>query len=184
MDDTGIKREPVIRISNDRMEAYIMLPILGDNEAYTVDELMDAAAKNGVVFGIDCDLISDMVESRNFGHEICFARGQKPQDGEDGRYEFLFDYNLNKQPKILDDGSVDYWSVHSVEVVKKGQEIARYIEPVEGKDGKDVFGKVIQAKEASRFHHWQAEALKSLQMVCYTWRQLTERLRKIKTAYL
>lgn len=146
MDDTGIKREPVIRISYDRMEAYIMLPILGDNEAYTVDELMDAAAKNGVVFGIDCDLISDMVESRNFGHEICFARGQKPQDGEDGRYEFLFDYNLNKQPKILDDGSVDYWSVHSVEVVKKGQEIARYIEPVEGKDGKDVFGKVIQAK--------------------------------------
>lgn len=146
MDDTGIKREPVIRISYDRMEAYILLPILGDNEAYTVDELMDAAAKNGVVFGIDCDLISDMVESRNFGHEICFARGQKPQDGEDGRYEFLFDYNLNKKPKIRDDGSVDYWSVHSVEVVKKGQEIARYIEPVEGKDGKDVFGKVIQAK--------------------------------------
>ena len=146
MDDTGIKREPVIRISYDRMEAYILLPILGDNEAYTVDELIDAAAKNGVVFGIDCDLISDMVESRNFGHEICFARGQKPQDGEDGRYEFLFDYNLNKKPKIRDDGSVDYWSVHSVEVVKKGQEIARYIEPVEGKDGKDVFGKVIQAK--------------------------------------
>ena len=26
MDDTGIKREPVIRISNDRMEAFIMLP--------------------------------------------------------------------------------------------------------------------------------------------------------------
>ena len=73
MDDTGIKREPVIRISYDRMEAYILLPILGDNEAYTVDELIDAAAKNGVVFGTDCDLISDMVESRNFGHEICFA---------------------------------------------------------------------------------------------------------------
>ena len=33
MDDTGIKREPVIRISYDRMEAYILLPILGDNEA-------------------------------------------------------------------------------------------------------------------------------------------------------
>ena len=31
MDDTGIKREPVIRINNDRMEAFIMLPLLKKN---------------------------------------------------------------------------------------------------------------------------------------------------------
>ena len=31
MDDTGIKREPVIRISSDRMEAFIMLPTVEKN---------------------------------------------------------------------------------------------------------------------------------------------------------
>ncbi len=35
MDDTGIKREPVIRISNDRMEAFIMLPTV-EEEYHTI----------------------------------------------------------------------------------------------------------------------------------------------------
>ena len=39
MDDTGIKREPVIRISSDRMEAFIMLPAVEEEHHYTVDEV-------------------------------------------------------------------------------------------------------------------------------------------------
>lgn len=42
MDDTGIKREPVIRISNDRMEAFIMLPTVEEEYHYTVDEVLEA----------------------------------------------------------------------------------------------------------------------------------------------
>ena len=42
---------------------------------------------------------------------------------------------------------MDYWSVHSVEVVKKGQTIANYCEPVAGEDGIDVLGRVIAAKK-------------------------------------
>ena len=42
MDDTGIKREPVIRISSDRMEAFIMLPAVEEEWHYTVDEVLEA----------------------------------------------------------------------------------------------------------------------------------------------
>lgn len=73
MDDTGIKREPVIRISNDRMEAFIMLPTVEEEHHYTVDEVLEAVNRNGVIYGINCETISDMVEKRLMGRK-CFLQ--------------------------------------------------------------------------------------------------------------
>ena len=147
MDDTGIKREPVIRISNDRMEAFIMLPTVEEEYHYTVDEVLEAVNRNGVIYGINCETISDMVEKRLMGREVLFAKGKPAVDGADGYFDFYFDSDLNHRPTVKSDGSVDYWSVHSVEVVKKGQTIANYCEPVAGEDGIDVLGRVIAAKK-------------------------------------
>lgn len=146
MDNVSVKREPVIRISYDQMEAYIMLPLVGLDDNYTLDEVIEAAHRNNVTFGIDYEVISELIETRTFGREVCFARGERALDGMDGYYDFNFDYDLNKRPKVRSDGSVDYWSIHSVEVVKKGQIIARYIEPIEGRNGTDVLGREIPAK--------------------------------------
>lgn len=147
MDDTGIKREPVIRISSDRMEAFIMLPTVEEEYHYTVDEVLEAVNRNGVIYGINCEIISDMIEKRLMDREVLFAKGKPAVDGADGYFDFYFDSDLNHRPTVKSDGSVDYWSVHSVEVVKKGQTIANYCEPVAGEDGIDVFGRVIAAKK-------------------------------------
>ena len=147
MDDTGIKREPVIRISSDRMEAFIMLPTVEEEHHYTVDEVLEAVNRNGVIYGINCETISDMIEKRLMGREVLFAKGKPAVDGADGYFDFYFDSDLNHRPTVKSDGSVDYWSVHSVEVVKKGQTIANYCEPVAGEDGIDVLGKVIAAEK-------------------------------------
>lgn len=74
MDDTGIKREPVIRISNDRMEAFIMLPTVEEEYHYTVDEVLESVNRNGVIYGINCETISDMVEKRLMGREVLLQR--------------------------------------------------------------------------------------------------------------
>lgn len=141
------RREPVIRISYDQMEAYIMLPMISADETYTLDELMPILERNRVTFGIEEAVLSDMIEKRIYGREVVFAHGQKPIDGMDGEYEFNFDYNLSKKPQIRPDGSVDYWNIHTVEIVKKGQIIAKYNPPIAGRDGKDVTGRVIMAKK-------------------------------------
>ena len=164
MDDTGIKREPVIRISNDRMEAFIMLPTVEEEYHYTVDEVLEAVNRNGVIYGINCETISDMVEKRLMGREVLFAKGKPAVDGADGYFDFYFDSDLNHRPTVKSDGSVDYWSVHSVEVVKKGQTIANYCEPVAGEDGIDVLGRVIAAKKARDCHRLWGVALTNLSM--------------------
>lgn len=123
MDDTGIKREPVIRISNDRMEAFIMLPTVEEEYHYTVDEVLEAVNRNGVIYGINCETISDMVEKKTYGQGSAFAKGKPAVDGADGYFDFYFDSDLNHRPTVKSDGSVDYWSVHSVEVVKKARRL-------------------------------------------------------------
>jgi uncharacterized protein (DUF342 family) len=100
-----------------------------------------------VIYGINCEIISDMIEKRLMGREVLFAKGKPAVDGADGYFDFYFNSDLNHRPTVKSDGSVDYWSVHSVEVVKKGQTIANYCEPVAGEDGIDVLGKVIAAKK-------------------------------------
>ena len=85
MDDTGIKREPVIRISSNRMEAFIMLPTVEEEYHYTVDEVLEAVNRNGVIYGINCEIISDMIEKRLMGREVLFAKG-KPPCGEHGGF--------------------------------------------------------------------------------------------------
>lgn len=83
MDDTGIKREPVIRISSDRMEAFIMLPTVEEEYHYTVDEVLEAVNRNGVIYGINCEIISDMIE-KDLWVGKCFCKGKPAVDGADG----------------------------------------------------------------------------------------------------
>lgn len=45
---------------------------------------------------------------------------------------------ISVKPKIREDGTVDYWSMNLIEVVREGQEIAKYHPAVEAKAGVDV----------------------------------------------
>ena len=71
-------------------------------------------------------------------------------EGQDGFYEYKVNMNLEKKPKILPDGSVDYWSMYSVQSVQKDQVIAIYHPAVQGTDGTGVSGKPIACKGCQR----------------------------------
>ena len=66
-------------------------------------------------------------------------------DGTDGYYEYKFDTNFDGKPEPLPDGSVDYWSVHSIESVTAGQVIAVY-HPCCVWRGWNVTGRLVPAK--------------------------------------
>ena len=87
-----------------------------------------------------------MLEGPTYNAELLVAQGKKPVDGTDGYYEYKFDTNFDGKPKLLPDGSVDYWSVHSIESVTAGQVIAVYHPAVSGEDGMSVKGRLVPAK--------------------------------------
>lgn len=137
---------PLVRIGYEEMEAYIQLSTPGEGESYTVALLQEALSEKGVVYGIDQGILERMITEGMYDREITVARGLRQKDGIDGYYDYNFNANFDKKPKVLPDGSVDYWSVHSIESVVQGQVIAIYHPAVPGEDGMTVKGKVLQAK--------------------------------------
>lgn len=120
------QQKPIIRITFDEMEAYMLLPEPEQGTGYTDSQIRQEMAARGITTGIDEQRISDMLEGHTYNAELLVAQGKKPVDGTDGYYEYKFDTNFDGKPKLLPDGSVDYWSVHSIESVTAGQVIAVY----------------------------------------------------------
>ena len=141
------KRQPSVRITYDEMEAYLLLPVRRkDEEAYTEEEVFDAIAKRGVRFGVDEGIVRQMIVAGIYGKETVIARGEPMEAGVDGFFKFTFNVDFNTKPAIRSDGTVDYWSIHAVEIVEEGQVIATYTEPKPGKNGMTVTGKQLIAK--------------------------------------
>lgn len=145
--EVTLKNEPKIRISYDEMEAYLILPTpLTPDDEYEFNDIMEKVRAAGVKIGINEDKISGMISERYFDRECMIAKGIDAVNGVDAYFDFHFDTNFNKVPSRREDGTVDYWSIHTVELVDEGQVIATYNEPVDGSNGMTVKGKLLVAK--------------------------------------
>lgn len=147
---TITKREipPRARISYDEMEAFLVLPTPKKGEEYTFEEVMEFLDMNQIRHGIEQEMIRKMIRDEVYNKEICIAVGTPMAEGEDGHFDYLFNHNFSKKPKIRPDGSVDYWSINTIEPVEKGQVIVIYKPPRPGEDGMTVKGKPVPAKRA------------------------------------
>ena len=130
----------------DSMEAYVMLITPDDGGEYTIESLQKALDDRGVKYGIDEAALTELIDEKKYGVETLVAQGTEPVDGKDGYYDYNFNCNFDKKPLMRPDGTVDYWSVKSIESVVQDQVIAEYHPCVEGMDGKTVTGKPIPAK--------------------------------------
>lgn len=140
------EEKPIVQITADGMEAYLMLVTPDDGGEYTVESLQKALDERGVKYGIDESALKELADEKKYGLETLIARGTEPVDGKDGYYDYNFNCNFDKKPLIRPDGTVDYWSVKSIESVVQDQVIAEYHPCVQGIDGKTVTGKPIPAK--------------------------------------
>lgn len=134
-----------ISVSADELEAYIQ--VQGIQEDLSREDIEQVLKEQGIVRGIEQEKIDFIIENKPAGRFIRIASGEKPRKGQDGWYEYFFDTNIEKAPKILADGSADYQNIKWFEYVESGSKIAYYHEAEEGIDGYTVTGKVIPASK-------------------------------------
>ena len=133
--------------SPDNMEAYITVLLGG--EPISRGTLMTILEENGITKGIDNNVVERIVNGKYGRESMLIAKGRLPVRGEDGRYEFFFRTNLEKKPKVLEDGSVDYQNMDWFEMVHEGQKLAFYYPAKEGVDGYTVKGDILQARKGA-----------------------------------
>lgn len=145
-DDEPVEEDEEVPIkvsfgAND-MKAYIVYSKRMRN--YTRKELLDALEKQGIVKGIREEGINSILtDSLQEKASVLVAEGMPPQKGKDGWYEYFFRTEINRAPKTLSDGSLDYQNVEWYEVVKRDQQVAYYHDAEAGVPGYTVKGRLL-----------------------------------------
>lgn len=113
---------------------------------FTLDEVKAELQKLGVVYGIQENEIRNYLE--NGGEEgVVAAKGEPAVDDTEDVIKYKFDIE-DKSIKYDDSNydNIDYRDAKVIACVKKGDVLAERIPGTEGKDGKDIYGRVIKKK--------------------------------------
>jgi hypothetical protein len=145
------KRLFACTVSPDRMSVRLAIDAtVNSGKELTKNNIMKELARLGVNYGLLHDIIDAAVECyNNFGEGeegAVIARGKEPAPGSDGRTECLL---RNPEYKVLIDqhGAINFKEIDTIPRINKGQPILRLIPSTKGRDGADVFGKSVPARD-------------------------------------
>ncbi len=149
-----------VKIDDDNMCAFLYLMPPGDGkDRYTMEELVAFLQKNGVTTGYHHSNLAAMIKKKVYKREIVAARGQAAVEGRDGYFDYKFDPDQYRAPKVLADGRVDYTNMSTLQNVKKGDVVAIYHHVMPGQDGYDVKGKPILAARVKEIPPLRGQAV-------------------------
>lgn len=140
--------ELYITVSKDEMDAYLELePPDPTGAPLTLERAREQIRERGVVYGVDEDALSGLLEKKLYGRQIHLARGTAPQPGMDGRVEFHFRTEHDAAPRIVSpDGKVDYRNLDLFEKVTEGQLLVTRYAGQPGTSGYTVRGRELKGR--------------------------------------
>lgn len=157
--DTQLDRgsEPFVAVDDDMLRARVVVPAECEPGAVDIGLLAALARERGIEVTPQIEqMLGDVV--REFRAERCdidrvFVEGRAPVHGENGRFMWRPEYDpTNLAPEIdpNDLRPVDHYEQHRYLRVSEGEWVASVSEPTEGRDGRDVTGRVMIAAPGRR----------------------------------
>ncbi|MCM1044530.1 MAG: FapA family protein [Candidatus Gastranaerophilales bacterium] len=142
----------VLEISSDIMVATArFFPASETGERMSVDEFANDMKYKGIVYGVQTEVLEDFFGSEgSYCTNIEVAKGLAPRHGEDARIEYYFNTDINAQPTMNEDGSVDYFHLNVVNHCKKGEVLARLIPEDAGTPGINLMGARIKPRDVRK----------------------------------
>ena len=93
LEENGIS----VRVSEDKMKAYLIMERPNEGERRTEADLMALLTKVGVNRGIDKEVLQQMLREEYYYRECTVAKGREVVDGIDGT--FIFHFRTEKLPR-------------------------------------------------------------------------------------
>jgi uncharacterized protein (DUF342 family) len=145
MSESKESKNFIVSIKNSSMEAYVKISQPEDDNLYHCEQIIAALKDNNVTYGIDRVAIESAIQQGQYNLDILVARGTQPIEGTVGFYDYFFDQTIDSKPRVLEDGTVDYYAMTRIVTVLEGEKIIEYHPAVQGTNGVDVTGKEIKA---------------------------------------
>lgn len=140
-----------VAISNDKMSAVVRFyPFSTQGAALTREDIIKELNFRGVKRGIDENQIGEFLSDKHYCTDYVLANGIAPTLGTDASIEYFFNTDPNLKPKLNDDGSVDFFSLSAISVVKEGDKLATLTPEVPGNPGFNVVGDVLNPREVKK----------------------------------
>ncbi len=142
----------MLDIAEDKMSATVrFIPPTEAGSRITFDDFLRDLRLRDIVYGIQMGDLQEHFQSEGlYGKDIILAKGKEPTPGVDASIEYFFNTETHRRPRVCEDGSVDYFTLTTINQCKKGDALARIIPEIPGIDGSDIHGNRIKAKEPKR----------------------------------
>ena len=141
--DEGTPAGIIIDISRDQMIATVRYDTNKGTGLPAVNDIKEALAEKGVVYGINEEAIEKGVKSLT---PFVAAEGKQVQHGENARIERKFDLSHKNRPKIDEYNKADYKDMSLFVLAHKGDLLAVRIPQTEGTPGTNIFGMNVVAR--------------------------------------
>ena len=138
----------VVDITSDEMKATATInpPSLGGADI-TVEQIKSALTQQGVVAGISDEKIQALVDKPAYNEPVVVAEALLPVDGKDAYITYNFETDRSKiRAKQAANGQVDFKELNLIQNVVEGQPLAQKVLAQQGKAGKTLYGRYLEAK--------------------------------------
>ncbi|MCE9501290.1 MAG: FapA family protein [Leptospira sp.] len=144
----GMEGKMMLDISSDKMRAMVtLLPAKPNGKDQEVQDVVNALKNAGIRYGIKEDEIKKQIELDKYNTSFIAAAGDPPVNGKNAY--IVYHVRTSKQINFKEDasGKVDYRDLDLIENVVVGQLLAEKILAEKGKWGRDLFNKVLEARD-------------------------------------
>lgn len=137
-----------LKVSDDNMTATARFIPAGNGGCEMLKrDILDELETKKVKYGIDEDAIDRFLAKKEYCTDIVVAVGLQPRHGSDASIEYFFNTDRHARPTRLEDGSVDFFNLNTINHCKEGDVLARLTPEDRGDYGINVYGERIKPRE-------------------------------------
>ena len=141
----------IVSISQDKMSAIMRFHApSNDGEVMSSAEILQELKHQGIHYGVMEEVVEQFVEHREYCKDFLVATGTEPIQGNDASIEYFFSTDIHAKPTLLEDGSVDFFNLNTINHCNKGDLLARLTPAVQGKNGTNVAGENLKPRDVKR----------------------------------
>ena len=137
-----------VDLSDDDMQATITVtPPTGSGSEVSFDNILQKLKVQGVCAGIEEDKIMEFIDNPVYNIPYEVAHAVMPVDGRDAYIAYNFETDRTKlKLKETGTGQVNFKELNLIQNVVAGQPLAQKMLPQQGKGGKTITGRYLEAK--------------------------------------